>query len=67
MFEKAKRDLYKEENDPTYITKIHIIFWEDIKNEGYQYLYEVLNDQYHKNQPFREKVLYFVNRYIELR
>lgn len=67
MFEKAKRILYKEENDPSYITKVHTIFWEDIKNPGYDLLRGILEEQYKNNKEFREQVLYFVNKYIELR
>lgn len=67
MFEKAKRSLYKEENDPGYITKVHTIFWDDIKNDGYNHLKELLSEEYKNNNKFREKVLYFVDKYIELR
>jgi len=67
MFEKAKRTLYKENNDPSYITKVHTIFWEDVQNPGYKHLKEILADEYKANEKFREQVLYFVNKYIELR
>lgn len=67
MFDKAKRDLYKEENDPSYITKVHTIFWDDIKNEGFEHLKKILTKEYKTNEPFREQVLFFVQKYIELR
>jgi tRNA-dependent cyclodipeptide synthase len=67
MFDKAIRKLAKEENDPTYITKVHIIFWSDIQNEGYEKLREILFEEYKTNKDFREQVLYFVEKYIELR
>jgi tRNA-dependent cyclodipeptide synthase len=67
MFEKAKRELYKEKNDPSYITRVHTIFWDDIKNEGYDHLCKILSDEYNSNEKFRKQVLYFVNKYIELR
>lgn len=67
MFEKAKRELYREYNDPTFITKIHCVFWEDIKNEGYNDLKAILEKEYHENLEFKKAVLYFVNKYIEIR
>jgi tRNA-dependent cyclodipeptide synthase len=67
MFEKAKRELYKENNDPSYITKVHIIFWEDIKNPEFLHFKEILTEQYNQNEKFKNKILYFVNKYIELR
>jgi tRNA-dependent cyclodipeptide synthase len=67
MFEKAKRELYKDNNDPTFITKIHTIFWSDIRNEGYEELRKILETQFNTNKLFKEKVLYFVNKYLELR
>jgi len=67
LFDKAIRELAREENDPTYIAKIHIIFWGDIRNKGYDHLKEILADEYKTNQEFRDKVLYFVNKYVELR
>ena len=67
MFEKAKRTLYKEENDPNYITKVHTIFWEDIQNPGYDQLKKTLSDEYKANEKFREQILYFVNKYIQFR
>lgn len=67
LFDKAIRELAREENDPTYIAKVHIIFWSDIHNHGYNHLKEILSEEYEDNQEFREKVLYFVDKYIELR
>lgn len=67
MFDKAIRNLARAENDPTYITKVHIIFWSDALNWGYDQLKEILAEEYKTNQKFREQVLYFVNKYIELR
>lgn len=67
LFDKAIRELAKEEKDPTYITKVYTIFWDDIKNEQYDQLKAILADEYQNNIPFRKDVLYFVNKYIELR
>lgn len=67
MFDKAIRTLAKEENDPSYIAETHIIFWDDIKNKGYDYLREILAEEYEKNTEFRNQVLYFVDKYIALR
>ncbi len=67
MFEKAKRTLAKEKEDASYISRVHIIFWEDIVNEGYTELRKILNDEYENNLEFKERVLYFVNKYCELR
>lgn len=67
MFDKAKRALYKEKNDPGYITKVHTIYWGDIKNEGYQHLKEIFTKEYKTNEKFREQILFFVDKYIELR
>ncbi|MBN1970577.1 MAG: tRNA-dependent cyclodipeptide synthase [Candidatus Delongbacteria bacterium] len=67
MFEKAKRDLYKSENDPSYITKVHTIFWDDIKNKGFKHLKEILTEEYKTNESFRKQVLFFVEKYVELR
>jgi tRNA-dependent cyclodipeptide synthase len=67
MFDKAIRNLARKENDPTYIANTHIIFWSDIKNSGYDHLREILAEEYTSNTAFRERVLYFVNKYIELR
>jgi len=67
MFDKAIRNLAREENDPTYIANVHIIFWSDIRNKGYDHLKEILAEEYKTNKEFREQVLYFVDKYIELR
>jgi len=67
MFDKAIRTLAREENDPTYITKTHIIFWSDIRNDGYDHLKEILAEEYKTNEAFKEQVLYFVDKYISLR
>lgn len=67
MFDKAIRTLAKEEDDPSYISRMHTIFWSDIKNPGYEHLREILEEEYKTNKEFRERVLYFVNKYIELR
>lgn len=67
MFDKAIRNLARQENDPTYIANVHIIFWSDIKNKGYDHLKEILAEEYKTNTEFREQVLYFVDKYIELR
>jgi tRNA-dependent cyclodipeptide synthase len=68
LFDKAIRTLAREENDPTYITKVYIVFWEDVtNNEGYKHLKEILTQEYKENKDFRNQVLYFVNKYIERR
>lgn len=67
LFDKAIRNLARQENDPTYIAKIHIIFWSDIRNKGYDHLKEILAEEYKTNKEFREQILYFVDKYIELR
>ncbi len=67
MFDKAVRTLAKEESDPSYISDVHIVFWNDIKNEGYDHLREILDEEYKTNNKFREKVLCFVDKYIEFR
>lgn len=67
MFDKAIRNLAREENDPTYIANVHIIFWSDIRNKGYDHLKEILAEEYETNKEFREQILYFVDKYIELR
>lgn len=67
LFDKAIRNLARKENDPTYIANIHIIFWSDIRNKGHDHLREILTEEYKNNQKFRGKVLYFVNKYTELR
>lgn len=67
ILDKAKRTLYKEENDPSYITSVHVVFWNDIQNPGYKHLQEILADEYKINKKFQKKVLYFVNKYIESR
>ncbi len=67
MFDKAIRNLAREQNDPTYIANVHIIFWSDIRNKGYDHLREILDEEYKTNESFRDKVLYFVDQYTELR
>jgi len=68
LFDKAIRTLAREENDSTYITKVYIVFWEDVtNNEGYKHLKEILTQEYKENKDFRNQVLYFVNKYIERR
>ncbi len=67
MFEKAKRELYKRNNEPGYITKVHTIFWDDIRNQGYDHLREILRSEYDSNKIFHDRVLYFVDKYVSLR
>ncbi len=67
MFDKAIRALSKEENDSSYISDVHVVFWGDIKNEGYNHLREILEKEYKINKKFKEKILYFVNKYVEFR
>jgi len=67
MFDKAKRTLARETDDPSYITNVHTLFWEDIKNPGFEHVCEILTEQYNTNDKFKEAVLYFVDKYIELR
>jgi len=67
LFDSAARNLSREENDPTYISNVHFLFWSDIKNKGFDDLKKVLAKEYKTNESFREQVLYFVDKYIELR
>ncbi len=67
MFDKAKRTLARETDDPTYITNVHTLFWEDIKNPGFEHVREILIEQYKTNNNFKKAVLHFVNKYIEFR
>lgn len=46
MFDKAKRTLARETGDPTYITNVHTLFWEDIKNQGFEHVRKILTEQY---------------------
>ena len=67
MFDKAIRNLARKEGDPTYISKVYILFWEDIRNHGYDHMREILAHEYQTNREFRKQILYFVDKYIELR
>ncbi|MFH1308971.1 MAG: tRNA-dependent cyclodipeptide synthase [Patescibacteria group bacterium] len=67
MFDKAIRNLARKENDPSYIANTHIVFWSDIRNKGYDHLKEILKKEYESNKKFKEQVLFFVEKYIELR
>jgi tRNA-dependent cyclodipeptide synthase len=67
LFDKAIRELAREEKDPTYIANVHIIFWSDIRNKGYDHLKEILAEEYKINEEFHKQVLHFVDKYIELR
>jgi len=67
LFDKAIRNLARQENDQTYIANTHIIFWSDIRNKGYDHLKEILAEEYKINKEFREQILYFVDKYIEIR
>jgi tRNA-dependent cyclodipeptide synthase len=67
MFEKSKRNLSRETGDAGYISRVQIIFWEDIINSGYLELRGYLQNEYDTNLEFKQRVLYFVNKYCELR
>jgi tRNA-dependent cyclodipeptide synthase len=67
MFDKAIRNLARKENDPSYIADVHIVFWGDIRNKGYDHLYEIISEEFTTNKEFRDQVLYFVNKYAEFR
>ena len=67
MFDKAIRELARNENDPGYIANVHIIFWSDIRNKGYDHLKMLLDFEYKNNNKFRSQILYFVNKYTDLR
>ncbi len=67
MFDKARRTLARETGDMGYISRIHVIFWEDIYNWGYDKLREVIEEEYTNNENFQKAVLHFVDKYIELR
>jgi hypothetical protein len=67
MFDKARRTLARETGDMGYISHVHIIFWEDIYNLGYDTLRHVIEHEYKDNESFKKEVLKFVDKYIELR
>ena len=67
MFDKARRTLARETGDMGYISNVHVVFWEDIYNWGYDMVHQVLEDEYKNNSIFQEQVLHFVDKYIELR
>jgi len=67
MFDKARRELAKKTGDMGYISNVHIIFWDDVQNWGYDALRKILEDEYWSTQAFQKQVLYFVDKYIELR
>ena len=67
MFDRAKRNLARKNNDPSYLTNVHTLFWEDVVNTGYSELRELLIEQYYKNSTFKCAILSFVDKYIELR
>lgn len=67
MFDKARRTLARETGDMGYISRVHVIFWEDIHNWGYGMLRDILEEEYKNNELFQREVLSFVDKYIELR
>jgi len=67
MFDKARRTLAKETGDTGYISRVHVIFWDDIYNWGYEMLRGIIENEYKENEKFREQILHFVDKYIELR
>jgi tRNA-dependent cyclodipeptide synthase len=67
MFDKARRTLARETGDMGYISNVHIIFWEDVQNWGYDDLRKILATEYQQNEAFQKQVLYFVEQYIQLR
>ncbi|MCA9354080.1 MAG: tRNA-dependent cyclodipeptide synthase [Candidatus Kaiserbacteria bacterium] len=67
MFDKARRTLARETGDMGYISNVHVIFWEDIYNWGYDMLRGILEKEYWENSEFQNAVLHFVDKYIELR
>lgn len=67
MFDKARRRLARETGDMGYISQVHVIFWEDIHNWGYDMLRGILQSEYDNNPEFQKAVLGFVDKYIELR
>lgn len=67
MFDKARRTLARETGDMGYISRVHVIFWDDVCNGGYDMLRKVLADEYQQNEVFQKEVLKFVEKYIELR
>lgn len=67
MFDKAQRTLAQQFDDSGYVTDVHVIFWRDMVNERYWGLREILEKEYWSNEPFQEKILYFVDKYVHLR
>jgi len=67
MFERAKKILAREEKDEGYLSKVTIGHWSDIQNEGYLHLREILAEEYKTNPEFKKDVLYFVEKYLEMR
>lgn len=67
MFDKARRTLARETGDMGYISRVHIIFWQDIHNWGYGMLRKILEDEYRSNMLFQDQVLHFVDKYVALR
>jgi tRNA-dependent cyclodipeptide synthase len=67
MFDKARRSLAKETGDTGYISNVHVIFWEDIHNRGYEKLREIIDNEYQQNSEFQKAVLSFVDKYVALR
>lgn len=67
MFDKARRTLARETGDMGYISNVHVIFWEDIYNWGYDELRKILETEYWENDKFQKQILHFVDKYIELR
>lgn len=67
LFDRAICELAREDDDPTYISKVHVLFWSDICNHKYNHLKEILAEEYLTNLGFRNDVLYFVDKYIEMR
>jgi tRNA-dependent cyclodipeptide synthase len=67
MFERMKRILAQEEKDKRYLSKVTVAHWSDIQNNGYLHLRDILNNEYKNNPEFKKDILYFVDRYLELR
>lgn len=67
MFDRARRTLARKTGDTGYISRVHIVFWDDVMNPGYYALREIIEQKYKTNEAFRNDILYFVNKYIELR
>ena len=62
MFKRAIKRLALDEAEAT---EPKIIKWDDITNERYEHLYEVLVKEFESNADFKRDVLFFVHEYLK--